>query len=226
MKTTTLRTLTTLAALALLGLAAGCESDSVAPQDALPPISAEDAAFQSGLIAAAITRIGPEIMAPTLPAKQVVDITWTGQHGLTGTVHIDYRNGPDGDPAAGTAATWARLFTDAGAPVITTVPDLGGQTMFDLDVTATLDQLADQATILSGSGGTMTSGENVVTFALAGIVVGSGGYPQQGGMTITAGGHTAEVMFNGTNIVTMIVDSSATYFIDLDTGEVTSGVPV
>ncbi|MFO7608997.1 MAG: hypothetical protein R6X35_07345 [Candidatus Krumholzibacteriia bacterium] len=225
MKTMTLRTLATLAAFALLGLAAGCESDSVAPQDTLPPISAEDAAYQSGLIAAAISQISPEIMNPTLPGKQVVNVTWGGQFGLTGTVRIDYRNGPDGDPATSTAATWARLFTDEDAPVVFTVPDLGGQTRFDLEVTATLDQLADQATILSGSGGTMTSGEYVVTFVLAGIVVGGSGYPEQGSMTVTAGTHTAAVTFNGTNTATMIVDSSVTYSIDLDTGEVTTGAP-
>lgn len=226
MKTDSRRILSALTVLALLGLVAGCESDAVAPQDQLPPLTAQDAAYQTGLVAAAITQIGPGLMQSTNPTKQVVDLTWAGEHGLTGTVHLDYRDGPDGAPAAAGEATWARLHTDAGEPVVFTVPDLGGQTMFDLDVMANLDQEADQATILSGSGGTMTSGGYVVTFALAGIVVGSGGYPLGGGMTITAGEHTAEVMFNGTNIVTMIVDSSATYFIDLDTGEVTTGVPV
>ncbi len=226
MKTHKKTFLPVVALLALLAALAGCESDAVAPQDQLPPPSRQDTAIQSGMVAYAISEIGPRIMAPAGPNKVVEHITWTGEHGLTGTVHIDYRLGPDGTPAAGDVATWAHLFTDAGAPVIYTVPGLGGQTMFDLDVTATLDQVLDQATILAGSGGTMTSGDTVVTFEMLGIVVGSGGYPLAGGLTITSGAHVAEVMFNGTNMVTMIVDSADTYFINLDTGEVTTGVPV
>lgn len=226
MKTDSRRILSALTVLALLGLVAGCESEAVAPQDQLPPLTAQDTAYQTGLVAAAITRIGPRLMQATNPAKQVVDVTWAGEHGLTGTGHIDYRSGPDGAPAAGSEATWARLHTDAGEPIVCTVPGLGGQTRFDLDIMANLDQEVDQATILSGSGGTMTSGGYVVTFALAGLVVGSGGYPLGGGLTTTAGGHTAEVRFNGTNTVTMIVDGSATYAIDLDTGEVTTDARV
>ena len=219
-------TKTVLPALALLGLLAGCSSDPVAPQDTLPAATAEDAAFQAGLVAYAVTTIGPQIMQVANPAKEVRSIPFDGDQGLTGTVHLDYRTGPDGVPAAAGEATWVRLFTASGEPVVYTVPGAGGQTAFDLDVMATLDHQADQATILSGSNGTMTSGDTVVTFTLLGIVVGSSGYPQQGGMTVTSGEHTAEIMFNGSNIVTMTVDGSATYFIDLDTGTVTEGVPV
>ena len=219
-------TKTCLPVLALLGLLAGCSSDPVAPQDTLPPATAEDAAFQAGLVAYAVTEIGPQIMQVANPAKEVRDIVFSGDRNLTGTVHLDYRMGPDGVPAAAGDATWVRLFTASGDPVVYTVPELGGQTGFDLDVMATLDHMAGQATILEGSNGTMTSGDTVVTFTLQGIVVGSSGYPQQGGMTITSGEHTAEVMFNGTSVVTMIVDSSSTYFIDLDTGTVTEGVPI
>ena len=212
--------------LALLGLLAGCSSDPVAPQDTLPPATAEDAAFQAGMVAYAVTAVGPEIMQAANPAKEVRNIVFDGDRGLTGAVHLDYRMGPDGVPAVAGEATWVRLFTASGTPVVYTVPELGGQTAFDLDVMATLDHQADQATILQGSGGTMTSGDTVVTFTMLGIVVGSAGYPQAGGLTVTSGTHSAEVMFNGSNVVTMTVDSSATYFIDLDTGEVTTGVPI
>ncbi len=219
-------TKTLLPVLALLALLAGCSSDPVAPQDTLPPPTAEDAAFQAGMVAYAVTAIGPEIMQAANPAKEVRDIVFDGERNLTGAVHMDYRTGPDGVPAAAGVATWVHLFTASGEPVVYTVPDLGGQTGFDLDVMASLDRELDQATILEGSGGTMTSGDTVVDFTMLGIVVGSGGYPQAGGMTVTSGEHSAEVMFNGSNVVTMTVDSSATYFIDLDTGEVTTGVPI
>ena len=219
-------TKTWLPMLALFGLLAGCSSDSVAPHDTLPPATAEDAAFQAGLVAYALTEIGPRIMQVADPAKEVRDITFDGDRDLTGTVYLDFRLGPDGVPAAAGAATWVRQFTASGAPVVYTVPGAGGQTAFDLDVMASLDHLAVQATILEGSNGTMTSGDTVVTFTLVGVVVGGSGYPLQGGLTVTSGAHTADVNFNGTHIVTMIVDSSTTYFIDLDTGEVTEGVPI
>jgi len=222
----TKRYLALAAAAALLGVLAGCSSDATAPQDQIPPPSAKDAAAQAGMVAFGVAQFGTRLMDPSSPAKAVQTITWNGQLGLEGSVYIDYRFGAEGDSAPSNEATWAHLSTEDGAPVVYTVPGLGGQTTFALDIRADLDQQADQATILEGSGGTMVSGEYTVSFTMAGVIVGSAGFPQQGGMTITSGDHTADVTFNGSNMVTMIVDHVTTYFINLATGEVTTGVPV
>ncbi len=149
-------------AVAMLGATAGCSSDATAPQDPIPPVSAGDAASQAGLVAYGVAQFGTKLMDPSAPAKAVQTIPWNGQMGLEGTVYIDYRTGADGAPAASNVATWAHLYTEDGAPVVYTMPDLGGQTSFALDVQADLDQQADQATILEGSGGTMVSGDYTV----------------------------------------------------------------
>ena len=221
------RILAAAALLAALGLFAGCESDATAPDEALPPVGTRDAATQAGAVAAGVARIGPAMMTAKT-TKQVVTFTWAGDRGLTGSVFIDFRDAPDGNPAAPDAAAWARLYTEEGAPVVFTMPDLGGQTAFALDIAAALDQVGDTATILAGSGGSMTSGEYTVGFTMAGVVVGGTGYPT-GGMTVTSGSHTVDVNFDGDATANVIVDGgtpgAAQYTVDLDTGEITEVNP-
>jgi len=212
-----------LAVLALAGLLAGCESDSVAPHDPLPELDEGDAATQTGVVAYALTNIAPYLNERD-STKEVRTNTFNGEHGLTGQVLTDFRDGPDGAPAPAGSAAWARLYTEA--PVVWAT-GLGGETAFSLDIMATLARDPDTATILAGSNGGFVSGDYATSFEMDGIVVHSGGdYPTAGSLTVNSGDHVAVATFNGTNMVTVIVDSMMTYIVNLDTGEATEVMPV
>ena len=221
MKSQTTRTVAILAALALLGVLAGCESDAVAPQDELPTVTARGAATQAGIVAAAVTEAGQKLVQTIGIDKDVVEEPITGQGGVVGSVFLDFRTGPDGAPATPAAATWARLYTEAGSPLTYTNPVGGSVTTFALDLMADLDRPGDTAKVLQGSGGVMTSVDNVVEFAMTGVIEGSVGYPADGTLDVTSADHFAQVTFNGTNEATMMVDHARTFIVNLDTGLVT-----
>lgn len=202
--TTMNRSLAALLALAaLLGLLAGCESDSVAPHDAIPAVTADDAAYQAGVVAYAVGRVGP--YAVDAPAKATH--TFTGEFGLTGTVFVEFAGGQ------------SHMYTAEGAPLVYTT-ELGGQTMFDIDLVGTVNVQAQTVTLVEGSGGTVTSGDYVVAFTTTGLVLGMG-YPD-GVLMVTAGSHSGVVTFDGTNVATIVVDDNGqTWTVNLDTGAVT-----
>jgi hypothetical protein len=219
------QTAATLTVLALLGLTAGCSSDAVAPQDEIPPVTVKGAATQAGFIAAAVSQATQIFVRDIGPAKDVVEEPIGGQGGVTGSVFIDYRAGADGPPSTPREATWAYMYTAEGAPLSYTNPVGGGVTTCALGVMADLDRYADSAKVLQGSGGVLTSGENVVEFAMTGTITGSVSYPTDGLLDVTSADHFAQVTFNGTNMVTMIVDHARTFLVNLDTGEVTEVMP-
>ena len=225
MTTRTTRTVAILAALALLGLLAGCESDAVAPQDELPPVTVQGAATQAGIVAAAVTEASQKLVQTIGIDKDVVEEPITGQGGVVGSVFLDFRTGPDGAPATPAAATWARLYTATGSPLTYTDPRAGGVTTFALDLMADLDRAGDTAKVLQGSNGVMTSGDNVVAFAMTGVITGSVGYPDDGTLDVTSADHFAQVTFNGTNEATAVVDHERTFIVNLDTGLVTEIFP-
>jgi hypothetical protein len=190
-----------LALAAFAGLLAGCESDSVAPHDDLPAVTAEDAAFQTAAVAYALAEVGPYILSP-VANKDVTEYTFYGANGLTGTVYVD------------AGATSSRLYTADGAPLVYTAPG-GGTIMFTLDITGTVS--GGIATLAEGSGGTMTSGDYVLTFSTTGLVVG-GAYPV-GDITVATGTHEVTAVFDGTNLAVITVDGGAeTWTVNLDTG--------
>lgn len=219
------QTAATLTVLALLGLTAGCSSDAVAPQDEIPPVTVKGAATQAGFIAAAVNQATQILVRGLGPAKEIVEEPIGGQGGVTGSVFIDFRTGADGAPASPTTATWAHMYTAEGEPLSYTNPVGGGVTTCTLGVMADLDRGADSAKVLQGSGGVLTSGVNVVEFAMTGTISGSVGYPTDGMLDVTSPDHFAQVTFNGSNMVTMIVDHSRTFLVNLDTGEVTEVMP-
>lgn len=209
-----------LLAIALATALAGCESDPVAPQDELPALTGQDVAGQSAIVAQALVVVGPYILDPS---KVVEDVTITSAD-VNGTVHIDYRDGPDGNPTSAAAAAWARLFTDPGEPVVVNFGDLGGETGFDLDVTGDIDRSPDMVTILAGSGGTMTSGDYATSFTMDGVVIDGGDYPAAGTVTATpSSGPSASITFDGSNTARATVGMQM-YDVNLDTGEVTEAV--
>lgn len=214
--------------LALAACVAGCESDPVAPQDELPAVTAEGSAATSAAIAKIMVEVGPIILDPS---KAVVDVDLDDPlddyEDLSGTFHIDYRDGPDGAPAEPGDALWAHGYTDDGSPVVVDFGDYGGQSEFEFDVTADITRgTPDSVEILDGSGGTMVSGERNTTFTASGLVIDGGDYPASGTVTVDpADGPESTVTFNGTDKALAFVDGTY-YEVDLDDGSVTEMMPI
>ncbi len=196
----------------------GCESDATAPQDPTPALTEQDAATQAGLVAMAVTQVGPEVINFSEPGKQVYTRTFSGD--IVGSVSLDFRMGSaDGAPATWALGTWVRMFTDTGAPLVIAVGNAGGTAQLGLDVNATLNRVADTA-VVSG-GGTFASGPYSAAFSFASLTVdAAGSYPTGGSMTFTGGDFTMTVAFDGTNTATITITDHGTWYVNLDTGEV------
>lgn len=215
--------------LLLMGLlaCAGCESDSVAPNDEAPELSEENVAYQAAAVALAVAEIGPVVLDPSA-AKEVITYTFENFDYVTGTCDIDYRSGgADGTPASPEAADYAHLYT-------TTEDGLGLLADFEggsievmrltADVMATLNHDLDRATVLEGSGGDLVAGIYTGTYAISGVVVG-GEYPESGTITFTSSGYTIVVEFDGSNMADVSVDDVLTWTLNLDDGELSPYMP-
>jgi hypothetical protein len=209
-----------LAALAVAGLAlfAGCDSDSVAPNDNLPAITAEDAANQAGAVAMAWTTIAHlAIDDPGAMAKAATAHPVDGA-GFSGEVWIDWRTEEGGADAAWNTAGWVRVFTETGAPVVYTTP-LGGETAFVLDVAAAIER--DPTTGEINGGGSMVSGDYTLSYGVTGLIVQEGAdYPLDGSIGVDTQGHSVMIQFDGDNTAILTVDMSEYWVVNLDTGAV------
>lgn len=205
---------------ALLALG-GCESDATAPQDPAPELSEGDAAAQAGLIAMAIVDVGPEVITFSESGKTVYSRTFVGD--VNGTVYLDFRlGGPSGPSATWATGTWARLYTGAGEPLVITIGENGGSAELGLDINADLNRGAGTAVV--NGGGTFSTGPYAATFTFDDLAVAADDYPGGGSMTFTGGGFVMTVTFNGTNVATITVEGHGTWFVNLDTGEVSQNV--
>lgn len=217
------RAVPALLALALLTAGViGCDSDSTAPQDNAPALTEAGAATQAGQIAKAMVQLGPEMLTFSQPAKTVYDRTFSGL--IAGTVHLDFRlGGADGPSATWATGTWARLYTDQGAPLVITIGDQGGTAQLGLDINGVLNRVQDTAVI--NGGGTFASGPYSASFLFTDLAVAAAAdYPGGGTLTFNAGTWVVTVTFDGTNIATMAVFGHGTWDVNLDTGEVTAHV--
>lgn len=216
------RGLAALLALGLLAAILGCDSDSTAPQDGAPALTEEGATTQAGQVAMAMAQVGPEVITFSVPGKTVYDRTFSGL--ITGTVHLDFRmGGANGTSATWATGTWARLFTDDGAPLVVAIGDQGGTAQVGLDITGDLNRVQDTAVI--NGGGTFASGPYHATFTFTNLAVAAASdYPGSGSLTFNAGGWVVTVAFDGSNIATMTVTGHGTWYVNLDTGEVTQNV--
>ncbi len=209
--------------LLLMGLLAlgGCESDSVAPDDKIPALTSEDAAYQSVIVALAITEVGPQILNIG-PNKDIYSQTYDGTNGVTGTVAVDFRlGGADGAPAPSNTADWAHLYTVDSQGLMFEVPP-SGQIYLVLNLLCDLNQDTDTATFLSGSGGTMTAGDYSSTFTLDGLVItATGDYPSAGSIVFESGGHELTIEFDGTATALIYLGDNANWALNLDTGDLT-----
>lgn len=197
----------------------GCESDSVTPNDEIPPLTQENAAYMAGLVNMAVAEIAPELLNFN-PSKAVYEYDFEGYEYVTGVVYIDYRlGGADGADATPGEADYAHLYTTGDTGLTITYEGMEGSAMsLTADVMADLDQEGQTATVLAGSEGTMVSGEYPGTYMIDGLVVGSNGYPADGEITFIGGGHTLVSAFDGTNLVRISVDGAPTWWLNLDDG--------
>lgn len=202
-------------------LLGGCESDSTAPQDPAPALSEQEAAAQAGLVAMAVTQVGPEVINFAEIGKTVYSRTFVGD--VSGTVNLDFRlGGPDGPSATWATGTWARLYTDAGNDLVITIGEMGGTAQLGLNITADINRLGGTAVV--NGGGTFATGPYAATFAFDDLAVQADGYPTGGSMTFNGGGFVMTVAFDGTNIATVTVQGLGTWYVNLDTGEVSQNV--
>lgn len=198
-------------------LLGGCESDALAPQDPAPALSEQEAAGQAGLVAMAVSQVGPQVVTFSEAGKTVYSRSFLGD--VSGTVWLDFRLGGAGGTSANwSTGDWARLYTADDEPLNLAIGE-GGSVQLTLDIDADINQGQDTAVV--GGGGTFTSGVYGATFAFTDLTVAAAsGYPTGGTMTFTGAGFVMTVSFNGTNLATIAVTGHGTWSLNLDTGAV------
>jgi hypothetical protein len=209
---------------ALLALA-GCDSDSTAPKDEVPPISEQAAVEQAGYLAYYVLQ-SYDVYQDYLTSKDVYTHTFT-----TGDVHgsftLDFRNGGStGAPCASDdeSCDYVHIYTDTSdgqsVDLYETYPTSDPpliSTTFDIEVYPYDNTLHAENGTINGSG-QMQSGVYTSTFTIEEVQLGVGTYPPAGSLTYTSGEHEVAVEFDGTRYATLTIGDT-TREVDLDTGE-------
>ena len=197
-------------------LLVGCESDSTAPNEDLPPLESQDVATQSGAMATSMMQALPRIWDPTTN-KAIGEYQYSFFGGfVTGTVFSEFRDTEGGNLVDHGVAGWARIYTED--PLVVTLFDDGIPWLLGFDIEADIDQALDQA-IANGSG-SLTVGDYLATFTVSDVVVAQGSdYPTSGTISFTSGGITATVTFNGSGNAAVTVGDDS-WIIDLDNGSI------
>jgi len=200
-------------------LFSGCESDSVAPHDPTPALSKEDVASQAGYLGMMFKNVGVQIVNDHSAGAFDKDIFYSfSTGGVSGTIGLAYTR--DGAPSDSGNADAARLYTVPGAPLLLTL-GYGGSATFAFDLQAEMVPGSNEATIVSGSFGTFTSGDYSATFSFDDVVVVRGAaYPLSGSITFTSGDYVAVLTYNGGQYATLTVGGT-TYTINLNNGDLT-----
>lgn len=210
-------------------LLVGCESDSVAPQDEIPALTEGDVAQQAGVVAVALAKVSPEIVAfrPAKAAKElgIYPYDFSGQPQVTGNVTLEFfTGGPTGTHVAYDAADFGLLYTDPGEMLRVDIDVTEEVTLgFDLglSVEGYLDRDAGSA-VVSGAG-TFVSGLHPGSFQFTGMGVSENGlYPTAGTMTFFSAGWTMTVIFDGDATADVLLDNVLLYVVNLETGLVTA----
>ncbi len=204
-----------LPALALLAVA-GCGSDSLAPNDAIPPLTTADSAQQAGLVAYAVAEMGP--LAVTYQEKSENVYTFPAGGVISGSVQLDFRTGgANGAPAAPEAADYARLTT-LGAQGLSITSPLGGVIHVAADVMVGITRGSpDSATALEGSIGTLDAGDYTATFTIGAVTVYDTGYPTGGPVVFDNGYQALDIDFDGTRFADLSLNGLVRWTFDLDT---------
>ncbi len=213
-----------LAALAIAALAlGGCNSDPTAPQDQVT-ITPADAAGQTGYLAWALTRVGPEFLQnPTggvdISKRDPNELIFSGA--ITGSCEIHFADAV-GAPTTWDQAAYGHLLTAPTLPLqFRPFGPSGIAIALGFEIEAEIDQVGDTANVHGA--GTLASGSLATTFTLAAFEVALTGYPTGGTLTVVVGEHTAVATFSGGETAICMVDG-LTFSVNLITGEV--AVPV
>ncbi len=202
----------------------GCSNDPVAPHDEAPDLTTEDVATQAGLVAKAISLVGPQVIDFAGKSdKNSYSYSFPASENVTGEIHMDYfLGGPGGTSVAWDVGDYVDLYTATGEQLDVAVDFGGGLVLaFSLtfDIGAVLDRPNNKATI-SGTG-TFASGTSTATFSFTDlVVVKAGDYPASGGMSFTGAGFSMTVTFDGTNMAILAISDGSAYDVDLDTGQI------
>ncbi len=215
-----------IAPILLLGILflGGCGSDPVAPHEDPPALTEREAANQAGVIAMAMSEVGPQIIEFAGKSdKDSYTHTFPGGGDIAGTVYMSFFLGG----AGGTSVPWGEadygtLATGADEALVVSL-GVGGTVALTFDINAALNRDTDTSTV--NGGGTFASGPYSASFSFADLVVVSGDdYPSGGSMTFTGSGFTMTIDFTGASTAIVLINGMAAYIIDLDTGEVTEYV--
>lgn len=201
-------------------LLAGCESDETAPNDPLPALSQDDVAGQAAIPAVAVTEIAPA-MAGFDGGKGLKDMyTYTFGSGsdVQGMVRLDFRDGSaTGDPLPWDEASWGRLWTEDGSPLVAEIEG------FPLDFTLTADVVGDpydpdaQTATISGSGVINIGGDDR-DWSIEDVEASLADYPDGGTLTFTADDITVTVVYDGDETADVFVGDLFIGTVNLDTG--------
>ena len=208
------RVLIPAALMGLLLILTGCGSDSLAPHDAIPELTADASAQQAGLVAYAVATVGP--LAVTYGNKSEIYTFPPGD--IAGSVELDYRTGgAGGAPSTPDDADWVAMSTLGDNGLVITTP-LGGEIFISAEVTASITRgTPDSATVQEGSHGSLVSGDYHADFTIGAVTVYDTGYPSGGPVVFDNGYHELEISFNGTRFADLSLDGLVRWTFDLDT---------
>ncbi len=215
-------TLTLLLMLLAMGwLLTGCESDSTAPDDPLPPVTAEDVAGQSGYLATAMVEVAPLALQYSGKADETdgrYDYVFAPGDPVQGTVELSFAL--DGVPSGWDVADYGRAWTAEGAPL--TIQPVADGVVWELVFTleSDIDQGTDTA-VVAGDG-VLLVGDYEGAFTVTGYAIAEAGeWPSDGELVFNSADHTATVTFEGDSTATVTVGEDS-WELDLETGALTA----
>lgn len=206
---------------------AGCESDSVAPQDELPAMTKDDVAQQAGIVAAGLHKLGPQLLRFTPPKGKEVGVyvyEFPTEPYVTGRVTMEFfTGGAGGTHAAYDVADYGMLYTDEGEMLDITLTFPGDIELglgLELDVAGAIDQVAGTADVSGGGHLDTDLFDTDFTFTNVVVTRDPEGYPDSGTLTLASGSLVAVVTFDGDDSAVIAFDGDDLFMVDLDTGQV------
>lgn len=216
-------------------LLAGCESDSVAPNEQLPALTEKGAAQQAALVAVGISKAAPELLKFSGKKPRDKDLgiyTYDFPEGgdISGSIMLEYFDGgPEGDHSTWNDADYGLLYTTGGEVVSVELELEGAEPVFGLkfDLHGDIDHPTDTAAV-AGTG-SFTTGASSNSFMIEDsdpvILHSVSTYPEEGGSFFySADEFDLIVVYNGDDTALVAHASApevAIYIIDLDTGILT-----
>ena len=203
----------------------GCESDAVAPQETLPPLTEQEAAQEAALVAVCVAKVGPRLLTFTGPKRDeelgVYPYSFPEGGDISGTIMLEYfTGGAEGTHCAWGAADYGLLYNTEDQ-MVTVALDLGGgiEPVFAVgfDLFGDINRATDTATV-SGTG-VFVSGDIIHPFSLTDVDLEAvSTYPEGGVVTFMAGHLEVVVAYDGTHWGGMFINGSLMFIVDLDTG--------